>query len=167
MGGLTADKRTRPILIAGLCFGLLAVQADEVHAQQSAVHGEWRSYGADRANTKYTPLAQIDRDNVSRLRVLWRRPGVDPKLTETFPDLNPSGDFRSTPLMLGGVLYTSNSVGLVEARSIPGPARRSGFRSPCMRDSGACPGGARGVSLTGAAVRTSGSSRCETTTSCR
>ena len=107
--------RTRRSLIAGLCFGLLAVPAGEVHAQRSAVHGEWRSYGGDVANTKYTPLAQIDRDNVSKLRVLWRRPGADPKLTETYPDLNPSSVFQSTPLMLGGVLYTSNSVGLVEA----------------------------------------------------
>ena len=94
VGPTAAGKPTRRICIAGLCFGLLVVQAGEVHGQQSAVHGEWRSYGADRANTKYTPLAQIDRDNVSKLRVLWRRPGVDPKLTETFPDQNPSGDFR-------------------------------------------------------------------------
>ena len=113
--GPSAAERTRHILIAGLCLGLLAMQADKVHAQQSAVHGEWRSYGGDGASTKYSPLAQIDRDNVSRLRVLWRRPGVDPKLTETYPDLNPSNDFRATPLMLGGVLYSSNSVGLVEA----------------------------------------------------
>ena len=101
VGPTAAETRTRRILIAWLCFGLLAVPAGGVHAQRSAVHGEWRSYGADRANTKYTPLAQIDRDNVSKLRVLWRRPGVDPKLSETFPDLNPSGDFRATPLMLG------------------------------------------------------------------
>ena len=82
-------------------------------------YGEWRSYASDKANTKYTPLDQIDRDNVSKLRVLWRRPGVDPKLTETFPDLSPSNDFRATPLMLGGVLYTSNSVRLGGGRSIP------------------------------------------------
>ncbi len=113
--GPSAAERTRHILIAGLCLGLLATQADKVHAQQSAVHGEWRSYGGDGASTKYSPLEQIDRDNVSKLRVLWRRSGVDPKLTETFPDLSPSNDFRATPLMIGGVLYTSNSVGLVEA----------------------------------------------------
>ena len=110
-----AETRARRILIAGLCLGLLVVQADKAHAQQSAVHGEWRSYASDKANTKYTPLEQINRDNVGKLRVLWRRPGVDSKLTETFPDLSPSNDFRATPLMIGGVLYTSNSVGLVEA----------------------------------------------------
>ena len=98
-----------------LCLVLLVVQPNQVHAQQSAFHGEWRSYASDKANTKYTPLEQIDRDNVSKLRVLWRRPALDPGITETFPDLNPSNVLQATPLMIGGVLYTSNSVGLVEA----------------------------------------------------
>ena len=115
VGPAATEKWTRRSLIAGLCLGLLVVQANKADAQQSAAYGEWRSYASDKANTKYTPLEQIDRDNVSKLRVLWRRPGVDPELTETFPDLSPSNDLRATPLMLGGVLYTSNSVGLVEA----------------------------------------------------
>ena len=115
VGPAAAEKRTRRSLIVGLCLGLLVLQADKADAQQSTAYGEWRSYASDKANTKYTPLEQIDRDNVSKLRVLWRRSGVDPKLTETFPDLSPSNDLRATPLMLGGVLYTSNSVGLVEA----------------------------------------------------
>ena len=114
VGPTAAETRTRRILIAGLCLGLLVVQADKVHAQQSTAHGEWRSYAGDKANTKYTPLAQIDRDNVSKLRVLWRRPALDPGLSEAFPDLNPSNTLQATPLMIGGVLYTSNSVGLVE-----------------------------------------------------
>ena len=98
-----------------LCLVLLAVQPNQVHAQQSTFHGEWRSYASDKANTKYTPLEQIDRDNVSKLSVLWRRPALDPGITERFPDLNPSNVLQATPLMIGGVLYTSNSVGLVEA----------------------------------------------------
>ena len=114
-GPTAAEKRIRRILLGGLCLCLLGVQADKLHAEQSAFHGEWRSYASDKANTKYTPLAQIDRDNVGKLRVLWRRPALDPGLSETFPDLNPSDALQATPLMLGGVLYTSNSVGLVEA----------------------------------------------------
>ena len=38
-----------------------------------------------------------------------------PSSPRRFPTSSPSNDFRATPLMLGGVLYTSNSVGLVEA----------------------------------------------------
>ncbi len=110
-----AEARARRILLAGLCLGLVAVHAGSLHAQQSTAHGEWSSYGGDKANTKYSPLAQIDRDNVSKLRVLWRRPAVDPGIIEAFPDLDPSNTFQSTPLMLGGVLYAPNGVGLVEA----------------------------------------------------
>ena len=32
---------------------------------------EWPAYGRDAAGTKYSPLAQINRGNVARLRVAW------------------------------------------------------------------------------------------------
>ena len=34
--------------------------------------GEWRSYGADLANTRYSPLDQINAENFSKLEVAWR-----------------------------------------------------------------------------------------------
>ncbi len=84
-------------------------------AQQGARGGEWPKYGGDSGTTKYSPLDQINKDNVSRLRVAWRRPGVDPSLSSKEPDFSYSGNYRATPLMIGGVLYGSNAVGLVEA----------------------------------------------------
>ena len=147
-------RLTRRILFAGLCLGFLAVQSEKVHAQQAAAHGEWRSYASDKENTKYTPLAQIDRDNVNKLRVLWRRPALDPELSKTYPDLNPSAAFQSTPLMIGGVLYTSNSVGLVEALD-PGTGERLWIQEPLYE-------GFRGVagrSTRGVAHWSSGSSQ--------
>jgi len=107
------EKRARRVIFSGLCLGLLVIQAGNVGAQ--TVDGEWRSYHGDRASTKYTPLDQINRDNVSQVRVLWRRPGVAPKITAAEPDLNPFYNFRSSPLMVDGVLYASNAVGLIEA----------------------------------------------------
>lgn len=77
--------------------------------------GEWTYWGGDRAFTRYAPLDQITADNVSQLRVAWRQPGVDPSVKEAFPDLRVSGNFRSTPLMIGGVLYAPNAIGLVRA----------------------------------------------------
>ena len=44
------------------------------HAQAGKVQGtatEWWSYGGDKAGWKYSPLAQIGRDNFNRLRVAW------------------------------------------------------------------------------------------------
>jgi glucose dehydrogenase len=40
-------------------------------------NGEWRHYSGDLRATKYSPLDQIDRDNVARLKIAWRRPHID------------------------------------------------------------------------------------------
>jgi quinoprotein glucose dehydrogenase len=84
-------------------------------AQQGTTGGEWRSHGGDPASTKYAPLDQITKANVSQLRIAWRRPAVDPSLVRDMPNFSFSHDFRATPLMVDGVLYSSNGVGLVEA----------------------------------------------------
>ena len=41
-------------------------------AAQGTDNGEWRSYGGDIANTRYSPLDQITRENVHRLEPAWR-----------------------------------------------------------------------------------------------
>ncbi len=76
---------------------------------------EWGYFGADRAFTRYSPLDQIGPDNVSKLTILWRRPAVSSKLKEAYPELKVSGNFRSTPIFVDGVLYAPNGVGLVAA----------------------------------------------------
>ena len=48
-------------------------------AQQGARGGEWTRYGGDAGTTKYAPLDQINKDNVSRLRIAWRRPARRPE----------------------------------------------------------------------------------------
>ena len=58
---------------AGLAMIVLA--AAIATAQQGAVGGEWRWHSGDPGSTKYAPLDQINKDNVSRLRIAWRRPG--------------------------------------------------------------------------------------------
>jgi quinoprotein glucose dehydrogenase len=96
---------------------MLAAAAVSMHARQMAAPaGEWRQYSGDNASRKYSPLDQIDKNTVSRLRVAWRRPHIDPRLLDGLETpLRLSNNFRSTPIMAGGVLYASNAVGLVEA----------------------------------------------------
>ena len=43
-----------------------------VSAQSGAPNGEWPHWGGDLGNTKYSPLDQINRDNVKNLRIAWR-----------------------------------------------------------------------------------------------
>ena len=54
-------------------------------AQQGARGGEWTRYGGDAGATRYAPLDQINKDNVSQLRVAWRRPGVDASISRRSP----------------------------------------------------------------------------------
>ncbi|HEY6506694.1 MAG TPA: PQQ-binding-like beta-propeller repeat protein, partial [Vicinamibacterales bacterium] len=62
--------------------------------------GEWRTYGSDLANTRYSPLDQINAANFAKMEVAWRF-----KTDNLGP--RPEYNFQSTPLMVGGVLYTT------------------------------------------------------------
>ena len=81
-------------------------------AQQGAPAGEWPAYGGDHGSTKYSPLEQIDRGNVGRLREVWRWASPDnPIVTEhrtTLPALPAA--FKSTPVLADGVLYVKTSL---------------------------------------------------------
>lgn len=99
-----------------VCASLLAASA---HAQYGATVGEWQSYGADSGSTKYSPLDQINASNFKRLRVVWRTPSPDQEAMRRKPDLH-TGPNESTPLMIGGTLYTStglNQVAALDART--------------------------------------------------
>ena len=76
------------------------VAAQGAATQDAAAVGEWRTYGGDLRSTRYAPLDQIDEDNFSRLEVAWRfkTDALGPR-----PEFN----FQSTPLMVGGVIYTT------------------------------------------------------------
>ena len=100
-----------------LCVGLVMATGLLARAQESVPEpvGEWHYYGGDKGFTRYSPLDQINLDNVGDLEILWRRPKVTAQLKQAFPDLNVNDNLRSTPIMIGGVLYAPNGVGLVEA----------------------------------------------------
>jgi len=61
---------------------------------------EWKTYGADLASTRYSPLGQINTDNFSKLKIAWRL---------TTNDFGPRPDtlYSATPLFVGNVLYTT------------------------------------------------------------
>jgi quinoprotein glucose dehydrogenase len=69
-------------------------------AQDGVPDGEWRTYGGDLASTRYSALDQIDAGNFEELEVVWRF-----KTNALGP--RPEFNFQSTPLMVGGVVYTT------------------------------------------------------------
>jgi len=60
---------------------------------------EWAFWGGDEGSTRYSPLAQINAENVADLEVVWRWKAAN---------YGPEPDFiyRSTPLYVEGRLYT-------------------------------------------------------------
>ena len=75
---------------------------------------DWSAYGADKANTKYSALAQIDRANVARLHIAWRWKSADFRIEATHPNLR-TWLFETTPVASNGILYTSTSMSQVAA----------------------------------------------------
>lgn len=104
----------RKSLLAPLAMALLLAGASFAASAQSA-GSEWSYFGGSKRFDRYSPLGQIDKGNVSRLQPLWTRPGLDASIKDAFPDLTPSGYLRGTPILINGVLYAPNAVGLVEA----------------------------------------------------
>ena len=101
--------------VAGALVLVLFCAAAPARAQHGAVDGQWRAYAADNGATKYSPLDRIDAGNVDRLQVAWTRPTVDASILDVAPNLGYGNANRATPLMVDGVLYAPNAVGLVEA----------------------------------------------------
>lgn len=69
----------------------LAVAAASVTA---AAHRDWPAYGGGPAGIRYSPLKQITRSNVARLRVAW-----------TYDTHDGPGDPQTQPIVVDGVLY--------------------------------------------------------------
>ena len=67
---------------------------------QSSGDIEWTTYGGDLASTRYSPADQIDASNFGDLEIAWR-------LTTHNFGPTPEYNFQSTPLMVGGVIYTT------------------------------------------------------------
>jgi quinoprotein glucose dehydrogenase len=94
----------------GLVLVAMVVAAFSAQAQQGAAGGEWRYYGGDAGQTKYSPLSQIDASNVKSLEVAWTWESPDETNTGGKP-----GAFKVTPIMVKGVLYASTGMNEVAA----------------------------------------------------
>src|SRR5262245_7509662 len=109
--------RSRP---AGILASLALLAAASVlagrsgAAQQSSAAGEWRYYYGDVYARKYSPLDQINKQNVKQLQVAWRRFTPDHAVMESNSGLRAARN-QETPLMVNGVLYTVSGLGVVAA----------------------------------------------------
>src|SRR5262244_291713 len=91
----SAKIATVVIALAGLTAAVVTVRA-----QQRPPNREWTTYGADLANTHYSPLDQINKDNFGKLEVAWRfkADALGPR---------PEYNWESTPLIANGAVYVT------------------------------------------------------------
>ena len=84
-------------------LALLLLVSGVAVARPAQADGDWRSYGSDPGNTRFSPLAQINRGNVGELQVAWRyhAGGNDTSLRTAM---------ECTPLVVRGVLYATSPV---------------------------------------------------------
>ena len=87
-----AQRLLLPVVLVCTAVGL--------PAQEGTQNGEWPTYGGDLASTRYSPLDQINAENFNDLEVAWRLK------TDNFGP-GPEYNLQSTPLMVGGVIYTT------------------------------------------------------------
>jgi quinoprotein glucose dehydrogenase len=88
-------------LTAALILGTAALGA------QTPPRGDWPAYGGGSGGTHYSPLAEITRDNVARLRRAW--------VYRTGDYFRDRGRFEANPLVVDGTLYLSTPMGTVIA----------------------------------------------------
>lgn len=84
----------------GVSAVVLLLSAIPGKTQQGTANADWRNYGGDTGNTRYSPLSQIDAGNFSKLETAW---------TFSTANLGPAAEtnLESTPLVIDGVLYST------------------------------------------------------------
>ncbi len=94
------------VAVSAVVLSLSAI-ASPLAAQRSGTdpaQSEWPMHGRDAAETRYSPLDQIDTDNVDRLGLAWRW-----EIPKTGARL------ETTPLVVDGVLYATGALSFVFA----------------------------------------------------
>src|SRR2546427_6678357 len=79
-----------------------ASMASAVAGASEAAVDEWPYYGHDAGGMRYSPLAQINRENVAQLKVAWMFHTGD--ISDGSGGGNRSG-FETTPLLVDATLY--------------------------------------------------------------
>jgi len=101
--------------VGALVLVAVAAALAVAHTADARKAGDWAVYSADNSASKYSAADQINKDNVTSLRVAWRRPQVDPAILAGNAGLRVSNRFTASPIMVNGVLYAPDGLGLVEA----------------------------------------------------
>jgi quinohemoprotein ethanol dehydrogenase len=84
-----------PSAMSAIRTGMGAVDANRL--DRATPSGDWLTYGGSNAETRFSPLDQINEKTISRLKPAW------------VVDLDTSRGQEATPLVIDGVMYTSTA----------------------------------------------------------
>jgi glucose dehydrogenase len=86
------------VLLVGLAGAAMGAAAQT--SEHSTKNGEWPSYAADLASTRYSPLDQINASNFNKLEVAWHF---------KTDNLGTRAEYKleGTPLMVNGMIYAT------------------------------------------------------------
>ncbi|MCI0388227.1 MAG: pyrroloquinoline quinone-dependent dehydrogenase [Acidobacteria bacterium] len=91
------------IVITFIALGLWNVRPHSFAAADAAKEGgDWPAYGRDAGGARYSPLSQINRGNVGRLKPAWTyRTGAEVMKAAS----SNKAAFEATPILVDGLLY--------------------------------------------------------------
>jgi len=98
------DRLARVLFVAmmGLSCAVLRRAGAQSSNPEGATKNDWAYYGHDAGGTRYSPLAQINRDNVAQLKVAWVFHTGD--ISDGSGRPKRSG-LETTPILVDGTLY--------------------------------------------------------------
>ena len=101
-----AGRKTRHAMLVGVLLAQLSGCGNPASESQPLADpkpGEWARHGFDLSETRFSPLKQIDTQNVSGLKLAW------------YYDLDTNRGQESTPIMVDGKLFTTSAWSKVQA----------------------------------------------------
>ena len=126
---LVSEGRNRRRLLLALPLALVAALGCAGADARQLDRADWPVTGGTPANERYSPLTQINTDNVARLRVAWVYHSGDAK-----PDDHT--EIQATPIVVDGVLYATTPTLAVVALRADSGTRLWRFDPFAGRDSG-------------------------------
>src|SRR5262245_23673549 len=85
---------------------LASAAAASFSAQTPPPTADWSTYAGDPQGRRYSPLTQINRTSVARLKLAWQYGVADLRAGAT---VNAAGRSQAVPILVHGVLYTSTA----------------------------------------------------------
>ena len=111
-----------------LCF-FLSLASLPAFAQSGAKDGEWRTYGGDLGNTRYSPLDQINADELQQARSRVALQNGQPGPTARDQSGSDAADGERRGLLHGGDAARRGGAGRGHRRAAVGAQREGGTRA--------------------------------------